>query len=453
MEYRPFPYQSYAENFIYTHAEAGVLLDMGLGKTVVTLTVLNRLLFEDFTSNRVLVIAPLKVAEDTWPKELRKWDHLRHIRLMTVLGAEADRKAALRTKADIYVINRENVAWLVDLFRKKWPFDTVVIDELSSFKSSKAKRFRALRKVRKYIKRIIGLTGTPTPKGLIDLWPQMYLLDEGKALGRTLTGYREQYFVPDKRNATTIFSWAPKPDAEEQIYTKLQGLCISMKAKDYIKLPERVDVEHSVVLPAAALREYKQLERDALLPFADGDIDAGSAAILWGKLMQFSSGAVYNENEIAKVFHEAKLEALDELIESANGQPLLVFYYYKHELERLLKRYPESRTVKESGVIDEWNRGEVPILLAHPASAGHGLNLQEGGHIIIWTSLPPGNLELYLQANARLHRLGQTQTVLVHHLLAEGTLDKAALSVLLGREKDQNAFMDAVKAKIEEFRQ
>lgn len=453
MVYKPFAYQSYAEDFIHSHNEAGLLLDMGLGKTVITLTVLNRLLYEDFSCNRVLIIAPLKVAEDTWPKEIEKWEHLQHMTYSVVLGSVQERKKALSRKADIYIINRENTAWLVNLFKTKWPFDLVVIDELSSFKSSKAQRFRELRKVRKYVKRIVGLTGTPAPKGLIDLWPQIYLLDEGRSLGKTITGYREQYFVPDKRNATTIFSWAPKSDAEEKIYAKLQDLCISMKAKDYLDLPERIDVRHTITLPASALSEYKQLEHDALLPFADGDIDAGSAAILWGKLVQFSSGAVYNENGIARVFHDVKLQALDDLIEAANGQPVLVAYYYKHEYERLTERYPYARSVKEPGVISRWNAGEVPLLLVHPASAGHGLNLQEGGHIIIWLSLPPGNLELYLQTNARLHRLGQKAPVLVHHVLADSTMDKVNLSVLQNRNADQNAFLEALRARISDFRQ
>lgn len=452
MKYEPFGYQRYVEDFMYSHPEAGILLDMGLGKTVITLTVLNRLLYEDFSSNRVLVIAPLRVAEDTWPKEIKKWDHLRHLSCSLVLGSAQERKQALARKADIYVVNRENVAWLVGLFKSRWPFDTVVIDELSSFKSSKAQRFRELRKVRKYIKRIIGLTGTPVPKGLIDLWPQMYLLDEGKALGKTITGYREQYFIPDKRNAMTIFSWAPKQGAEEQIYARLQNLCISMKAKDYLSLPRRMDIEHEVTLPAAALAEYKQLERDALLPFADGDIDAGTAAILWGKLVQFSSGAVYNENGIAKPFHDAKLLALDDLIESANGQPVLVVYYYKHEYTRLMERYSFAHSIKEPDIISQWNAGNIPLLLVHPASAGHGLNLQSGGHIIVWLSLPPGNLELYLQTNARLHRMGQTETVLVHHLLAQGTMDKANLNVLQNRDADQDTFLEALKARIREYR-
>lgn len=450
MRYEPYYYQEYAEQFIIEHPAAGVFLDMGMGKTVITLTVTEKLLHDYFDARKVLIIAPLKPAKETWPTELRKWDHLSDISWATVIGSEKERLAGLAADAEVYIINRENVPWLVDLYRKKWPFDMVVIDELSSFKSSKALRFRELKKVRKYIKRIVGLTGTPAPNGLLDLWPQVYLLDEGKALGRTITGYREQYFVPDKRNATTIFSWKIKDGAEEEIYKRLDGLCISMDSADYLDLPERIPVYHDVPMSKKSTDLYKQLERDMSLPYADGDIDAGTAAILFNKLLQLSGGAVYNENGEVREFHNEKLEALDRLIEEANGQPVLVFYAYKHELERIMAQYPEAVDIKDEGVVDRWNRGEIPILLAHPASAGHGLNLQFGGHIIIWYGLTC-SLELYQQANKRLHRPGQKWPVLIHHLLMTGTRDRYVLdNVLAPKDIRQNALLEAVKVLIEE---
>ena len=329
----------------------------------------------------------------------------------------------------------------------------VVIDELSSFKSNKAQRFRALKKVRPYIKRIAGLTGTPSPNGLLDLWPEMYLLDEGKALGRTLTGYRDQYFLPDKRNAQTIFSWKPKPDAEEAIYKKLENLCISMKTADYLQLPERLDIRHEIETSEDTLSLYRKLEKDMLLSYDDGDIDAGSAAILVNKLLQVAGGAAYNENGEVKILHDEKLNILDSLIEEANGQPILLFYAYKHERDRIMERHPEAVDVKDRLAVKEWNAGNIPILLAHPASAGHGLNLQFGGHIVIWYGLPC-SLELYQQANKRVHRMGQKETVLIHHLLMKGTADTWVLDqVLVPKTERQDALLDALKARIKEVTQ
>ena len=450
MEYRPYYYQSFAEQFILDHPEAGLLLDMGMGKTAVSLTAADKLLYDYFAVRKVLVIAPLKPAKETWPPEIQKWDHLKHLTLSMILGSAQERIAALNREADIYIINRENVVWLVDYYKAKWPFDMVIIDELSSFKSSKAQRFRALKKVRKYIKRIVGLTGTPSPNGLLDLWPEMYLLDEGKALGKTLTSYRETYFLPDKRNATTIFSWKPKAGAEEAIYAKLDGLCISMKAADYLQLPERLFLRREVEMSEKAMALYKTLEKDTLLPFADGDIDAPTAAVLTNKLLQAAGGAAYDENGNVKYLHEDKLEALDQLIEEANGQPVLVFYAFKHERDRIMARYPEAVDIKEDSAVTRWNKGEVPIMLAHPASAGHGLNLQAGGHIAIWYGLPT-SLELYQQANKRLHRPGQKETVLIHHILMRGTYDYKVLDdILTPKEIRQNALLEALKAKIKE---
>jgi SNF2 family DNA or RNA helicase len=390
------------------------------------------------------------VAEDTWSREAGKWDHLRYLRISKVLGTEKERIEALNRPADIYVINRENTEWLVNYYGRKWPFDLVIVDELSSFKSPKARRFRALRKVRPLIKRIVGLTGTPAPNGLIDLWAQVYLLDQGERLGKTITGYRERYFVPDKRNRTTIFSWAPKPGAEEAIHKKLSDLCISMRAEDWLELPERIDNLVMVKLPPKAWMQYEQLERDLLLPLAGGDVVANTAAGLSNKLLQMSNGAVYDENGTAKVFHNAKLEALDDIIEAAGGKPVLVFYAYRHDLARLKDHLAGlgPRTLESSADIEDWNAGRIPVLLAHPGSAGHGLNLQDGGNIIVWFGMT-WNLEFYMQAVKRLHRQGQKNSVIVHHLVAEGTIDEDVMAALGSKARTQDALLEAVKARIE----
>lgn len=450
MEYKPYEYQVFTKQFILDNPEAGVFLDMGMGKTSTTLTAVNELMYDYFSIRKVLVIAPLESAKNTWPAELKKWDHLQELTYSLVLGSQKERTEGLSKNADIYIINRENVPWLVEQYKKKWPFDMVVIDELSSFKSNKAQRFRELKKVRSYIKRIVGLTGTPSPNGLLDLWAQVYLLDGGQALGKTLTGYREKYFVPDKRNATTIFSWKLKDGASEEIYSKLQGLCISLDSAEYLDLPKRRYIRHEFDLSPAAQEFYKTLERDTLLPFAEGDIDGATAAVLRSKLLQVAGGAAYDDAGGVQVLHEDKLKILDNLIEAANGQPVLLFYGYKHEQDRILKRYPEAVSVKTENAIDRWNNGEIPILVAHPASAGHGLNLQDGGHIIIWFG-PTDNLECYLQANKRLHRPGQKHTVLIHHILAKNTWDIPVLdSTLLPKEEQQNALLEAVRARIKE---
>jgi SNF2 family DNA or RNA helicase len=443
-------YQQYCIDKIIEQSELGLLLDMGMGKTAITLTAVERLVYDYFSVRKVLVIAPLKPAIETWPTEVEKWDHLKHITTSLVLGDKESRLNALDKDAEIYIINRENVQWLVEHYKKKWPFDMVVIDELSSFKSSKAQRFKALKKVRPYIKRIVGLTGTPAPNGLLDLWPQMYLLDAGETLGKTLTSYREKWFVPDKRNATTIFSWKPKDGAEEEIYKKLESLCISMKTADYLQLPERLDVRHEIETSKATMDLYKKLEHDMILPYEDGDIDAGTAAILVNKLLQVAGGAAYDENGNVKCLHNEKLDALDVLLEEANGQPVLLFYSYKHERDRIIERHPEAVDVKEDTAVKDWNAGNIPLLLAHPASAGHGLNLQFGGHIVIWYGLPC-SLELYQQANKRVHRLGQKETVLIHHLLMKNTADMWVLDKVLNeKDKRQNALLEALKARIEE---
>jgi SNF2 family DNA or RNA helicase len=421
---------------------------VSLGKTVISLSAIEKLIYDFFEVRKVLVIAPLRPATDTWPVEIRKWEHLKDLKYSVVVGSVNERLRALYEDSDIYIINRENVVWLVEYYKQRWPFDMVVIDELSSFKSAKSQRFKALRKVRKYINRIVGLTGTPTPNGLLDLWPQMYLLDEGLSLGKTLTSYRDKYFLPDKRNGHIVYSWRLKENAETEIYEKIADCCISMKTEDYVNLPERLSITHKVTLPKSVTEQYKQLKRDLILPFPNGDIDAASAGILTNKLLQFCGGDVYDENGKSKEFHTEKLKMLEQLIEEANGQPVLVFYAYKHERDKILKMFPEAVDVKNDNTIENWNKGKIQILLAHPASAGHGLNLQFGGHIAIWYNLT-WSLEFYQQANKRLHRMGQKESVLMHHIVVSGGLDERILeTVLTQKEKSQNALLDAVKAEV-----
>lgn len=451
MRFEPFPYQQEAIRRIIEQPAAGLFLDMGMGKTVITLTAINELMFDRFEVARVLVIAPKRVAETTWPDEVKAWDHLRHLRVSLVLGNERQRIEALRRQADIYVINRENVVWLVERLGRRWPFDMVVIDELSSFKSPSAKRFRALRKVRPLIKRIVGLTGTPAPNGLIDLWPQVYLLDQGERLGRTVTGYRERYFLPEKLDSSRriVYTWKPKPGAEEAIYKKLADLCVSMRAEDWLALPERLDRVVTVKLPGEAYEQYRQMERDLLLPYADGDVVATTGATLAGKLLQMANGAVYDEHGKVRVIHEAKLDALEDVVEAANGRPVLVFYSYQHDLARIKARFPEARALETERDVRDWNTGKVAIMLAHPAAAGHGLNLQAGGNIIAWFGLP-WSLELYQQANARLYRQGQTRSVIIHHLVAQGTIDEAVMEALKVKKLTQESLLKAVKWRIDE---
>ncbi|WJM62137.1 DEAD/DEAH box helicase [Bacillus amyloliquefaciens] len=450
MKFKPHQYQEHAiKHIIDTHA-AGLFLDMGMGKTVSTLTAVSDLLYDYFDVSNVLVIAPLRVAEDTWSRESEKWDHTSYLKVSKVLGPESSRIMALDMKADIYVINRENVEWLVNFYGKKWPFDMVVIDELSSFKSSKAKRFRALKKVRPFIKRIVGLTGTPAPNSLIDLWPQMYLLDQGERLGKTVTSYREKYFQPDQRNRTVIYSWKLKEGAEKAIHEKVSDICISMQARDWLQLPERIDNIVKVRMTDKVKAKYKQLEKDLLLPFLDGDVVADTAAVLSNKLLQLANGAVYDENGEIQKLHDEKLNALEDIVDAANGKPILVFYSYKHDLERIQQKFKKAKTLDSSREIADWNNGKIEMLLAHPASTGHGLNLQDGGHIIVWFGMT-WSLELYQQANARLDRQGQKHSVIVNHLVTEGTVDEDVMRALEGKAVGQNALMEAVKARLEKL--
>ena len=453
MKYKPWPYQDYATKHIIENPGSGLFMDMGLGKTVATLTAINKLMYEDLEVDKVLVIAPKRVAEDTWTTETLKWDHLRHLRLSIVLGSEKQRKEALKQKADIYVINRENVAWLVGLYQNAFPFDMVVIDELSSFKSAKAIRFKSLRMVRPLVKRVVGLTGTPAPNSLIDLWPQLYLLDMGERLGKNITRYRETYFRPNRRNGHVVFDYKLLDGSQKAIYNKISDICISMKAKDYLQLPERITKDVRIYLSERDKLKYDEFERDQILAIEDADeISAVNAAALTNKLLQFANGAIYDVNKDWHSVHPAKLEALEETVEAAIGQPVLIFYSYKHDLERIKKKLKayKPRTLDSREDIKAWNRGEIPVLLAHPASAGHGLNLQAGGNIIIWFG-NTWSLELYQQANARLDRQGQTKPVVVYRFITSGTMDEDVIKAIERKTSGQDALMEAVKARIKKY--
>ena len=454
MKYSPHEYQTYATEKIICLPACGLFLEMGLGKTVSTLTAINELIYDRFEVERVLVIAPKRVADDTWTSEAEKWDHLQHLTFSKILGSAAQREAALHAKADIYLINRENVVWLVDKLRKQWPFDMVVVDELSSLKSNQAKRFKALRVIRPLVKRFVGLTGTPAPNGLMDLWPEVYLLDCGERLGKTITGYRDRYFYPGKRNGYTVFTWEPKEGAEEAIHQKISDICISMKAEDYLGLPEQIVNDIQIRLSPGEMQKYRELEKEKLIELDGQEITALSAAAVWVKLLQLANGAVYDGDGGATVLHDKKLDALEEIVEAACGHPVLVFYNFRHDYDRLMARFGRlsSRTIQTSGDIWDWNVGRIPLLLAQPASMGHGLNIQAGGHIIVWFGLNP-SLELYQQANARLHRQGQRQTVIIHRLITKGTVDEDVIKKLETKDQRQDSLMEAVKARIRRYKQ
>lgn len=452
----PHNYQQYCIDRIINDKAIGLFLDMGLGKTAITLSAIKKLKYEYWRSAKVLVIAPKKVAESTWSKEAAKWEGLSSLRFSFVLGSAEKRLKALKTPADIYMINRENVMWLVDYYRNAWPFDTVIIDESSSFKNHQAKRFKALKAVRSHIDRIVLLTGTPTSRGLMDLWAQVYLLDCGKRLGRNITAYREAFFVPDKRNRTTIFSYAPKDGAEETIYNAISDICISMKAEDYLELPELVYSDIPVKLDTAAQKAYDRLERDTLLPVDDTVITAGSAAVLRGKLLQLCNGAVYDEDKNVMQIHDCKIEALLETVEQLNGQHAIICYNFQHDKTRLLEALKATHlTVKVyegKAEEDAWNAGDIDLLLVQPASCGYGLNLQEGGHHIIWFGLTD-SLELYQQTNKRLHRQGQPYPVIVHHLLVQGGTDEDVIKSLGGKADVQDSLLEALKVRIQKAKE
>ena len=442
---RKFTRQQFATDFILNQSICCLMLDMGLGKTVITLTALWQLTLDSFDVSRVLVIAPKRVAEDTWPKELAKWEHLTGLTSSLVLGSAAERKAALQRKAFLYIINRENVAWLVK--NHYWDFDMVVIDELSSFKSNKAERFKAMKKVRPMITRIVGLTGTPAPNTLLDLWPQMYLMDMGQRLGRFIGGFRDRFFLPDKRNREIIYSYKPREGAEDAIYALISDICISMKAADYLDMPERIDNRIEVSMSPKERKLYDDFQKDMVLSIGDEELDATNAAALSNKLLQMANGAVYGEDKKVIHIHDRKLDALEDLVEGANGKPLLVAYWYKHDLQRIKARFKNARCIDTAKDIDDWNAGKIPLALIHPASAGHGLNLQDGGCTIVWFGLT-WSLELYQQLNARLWRQGQKHTVVIHHIVTKGTHDEDVMRALENKDTRQSALIEAVRARI-----
>ena len=448
MKYSPHKYQTYATNFILEHPISAVFFDMGLGKSVITLTAIFDLCLDSFLVRKVLVIAPLRVALDTWPSEIEKWDHLRGLTYSVAVGNEAQRKAALLQRASVYIINRENVGWLVESSGLPFDYDMVVIDELSSFKSYQAKRFRALLKVRPRVKRIVGLTGTPSSNGLMDLWAEFRVLDMGKRLGRFITHYRTAFFQPDKRNAQVVFSYKPLPGAEDAIYEKISDITISMRAGDYLDMPECVMNEVKVTLSEKERQAYDTMRSELVISLGGEAVDAGNAAALANKLSQMANGAVYGEDKKILPLHDQKLVALEDLIEAANGKPVLVAYWFKHDLERIRARFT-VREIKTAQDIADWNQGKIPVAVIHPASAGHGLNLQAGGSTLIWFGLT-WSLELYQQTNARLWRQGQeAQTVVIHHIITKDTIDERIMSALRRKDKTHSALIDAVKANLE----
>ena len=456
MKYVPHAYQAFCINYIKTHPVSALFLDMGLGKTVITLTAIRDLMLDELLVTKTLVIAPLRVARDTWPAETCKWDHLNDLDISVIVGDLRVRESAVSKSALIYIINRENIKWLVEYYERngiRWDFDCVVIDELSSFKNYHSQRFKWLRKMRPFVKRWIGLTGTPSSNGLMDLWAEIGILDGGQRLGRFIGRYRDAYFKPSSMNPSTgvVYSYAPREGAEQQIYDRISDITISMKALDYLEMPECVYVNHEVQMSDQEKKLYDQLKSDLIIPLEDGDIDAANAAALSNKLLQLSNGAVYDENGIVRVVHKRKLEMLEDMIESANGQPVLIAYWFKHDHQRIMEHLTacgySPRDIRESEDIKDWNTGKMAVALIHPASAGHGLNIQEGGHILIWFGLT-WSLELYQQTNARLWRQGQRDTVTIHHIVCENTVDEDVLNALSSKNVTQEKLIAAVKAQL-----
>ena len=451
MKYRPHDYQKYAINFIIEHPVSAIFLDCGLGKTSITLTALNELMFNRFEVGKVLIIAPLRVAKNTWSAEIEKWEHLKNLKYSIAVGSEDERIQALKQQSDIYIINRENVQWLVENF--DFDFDMVVIDELSSFKNYQSKRFKSLMRVRPFVKRVVGLTGTPSSNGLMDLFAEFKVLDMGVRLGRFIGQYRSTYFTPDKRNGQVIYSYKPLPFAEQAIYDKIADITISMKSTDLLKMPKLISSRYEVELSAKECDRYEELKREFVLQLPDGEVTAANAASLSNKLAQIANGAIYDDEKNIIGIHDRKLDALEDIIESMNGRPLLVAYWFKHDLERISERLHERHIPYEqlntSESIRRWNNGEIPVALIHPASAGHGLNLQQGGSTLVWFGLT-WSLELYQQTNARLWRQGQSaKTVVVQHIIAKGTIDEQIMTALERKDKTQSALIDAVKANLE----
>lgn len=447
MIYKPHDYQQFATDYIESHPISVILLDMGLGKTSITLTAIANLLFDSFQVHRVLVIAPLRVARDTWTAEIAKWEHLHHLRCAVAVGSESERLNALQQAADITIVNRENVDWLISKSNQPFDYEMVVIDELSSFKNHSAKRFRSLMKMRPLVKRIVGLTGTPASNSLLDLWAEFRLLDMGERLGRYITHYRTNYFTPDKRNGQVVFSYKPLPQAEEAIYDKISDITISMKSTDHLTMPELLFVRQEVTLSEDEKLTYDKLKSELVLELPDGEITASNAASLSNKLCQMANGAIYDEDKNVIEIHDRKLDALEDLIEAAGSKPLLVSYWFQHDLQRIKARFP-VRELKSAKDMQDWNSGKIPVAVIHPASAGHGLNLQSGGANLIWFGLT-WSLELYQQTNARLWRQGQqSQTVIIHHIITSGTMDESILQSLERKDQTQSLLIDAVKANL-----
>lgn len=452
MRYEPHEYQRYAAEYIKAHPAAAVFLACGLGKTSITLTAVNDLMFDSFEIHRALVVAPIRVASFSWPAEIEKWDHLEGLKYSVAVGTAAERLAALKKQADIYLINRENVQWLITESGIPFDFDMVIIDELSSFKNHQTKRFKALMKVRPKVKRIVGLTGTPSSNGLMDLWAEFRLLDMGERLGRFIGQYRASYFRPDKQNGQVVFSYKPLPGAEKQIYSKISDITISMKSTDHLRMPELVDSRYTVYLSETEREKYEELKKDLVLQLPDGEITAANAASLSGKLSQMADGAVYTDAGETIAIHEKKLDALEDIIEAAYGRPVLVAYWFRHDLERITERLQKLKIpyarLDTDGSIRKWNAGEIPVALIHPASAGHGLNLQGGGNTLVWFGLT-WSLELYQQTVARLWRQGQeSETVVVQHIITKGTIDERIMKALSEKDTTQAALIDAVKADL-----
>lgn len=447
MKYKPHSYQEYAIRYIETHPISALLIDMGLGKTSITLTAIRNLLFDSFEVCKVLVIAPLRVAKNTWTDEIKKWEHLSTLTYSLIVGNENERLSALNEQTDIYIINRENVDWLVNKSGYKFDFDMVVIDELSSFKNHQSKRFKSLMKVRPIVKRIVGLTGTPSSNGLMDLFAEFKILDMGKRLGYFIGQYRNAYFKPDKMNGPIVYSYKPLPNAENAIYEKISDITVSMKANEYLKMPELLISNYVVELSNSEKNQYDEMKKSLVLEITDGEITASNAASLSNKLCQLSNGAIYDDEQNIVEIHDRKLDALEDIIESMNGKPLLVAYWYRHDLERIKSRF-SVREIKTSEDISDWNDGKIPVALIHPASAGHGLNLQNGGSSLVWFGLT-WSLELYQQTNVRLYRQGQKNTVVIQHIITKGTIDEQILKALQKKNKTQADLIDAVRADLE----
>lgn len=450
IDFKPYDYQAYAIDKIIDNKRFGLFLDMGLGKTVSTLTAIDELKYNYLDVDKVLVIAPKRVAQDTWAQEVDKWTHLTHLDVSLVLGTPKQREQALEKNADIYVTNKENTKWICDRYKKDWPFDMVVIDELSTFKNSDSQRFKILKKKRPLFERFVGLTGTPAPKNIMDLWAQLYLIDGGERLGKFKTHFRQKYFYPTHQISDNVFNWELKDGSKDEIYSKISDVTVSMESKDYLEMPERIDTVKEAKLSKKERALYNDLEQNMVI---ENDIDdekdivALNSASLSNKLLQMSNGAVYADDGSITHIHDKKLEMLDEIIEESQGQPILVMYNYKHDKERLLERYSFAETLDSEDYMERWNNGEIQMLITHPASAGHGLNLQYGGSIMVWFGLT-WNLEYYEQANARLYRQGQKQTTVIHHLLTENSIDQKVYDSLKNKKLNQNELMNAVKARL-----